>query len=111
MPHSPPSRARPARPSAQRRSAPSRQKRVSLCETLDRVINKGVVIAGDVLISVADIDLVYLGLNVVVTSVETMRKWETAKPGAPGEAKPRALPESNPVEPLQSHSASQSEEG
>ena len=33
---------------------------VSLCETLDRVLNKGVVVAGEVTISVAEVDLVYL---------------------------------------------------
>jgi hypothetical protein len=49
---------------------------VSLCETLDRVLNKGAVIVGDVMISVADIDLVYLGLQVILTSVETARREE-----------------------------------
>ena len=47
---------------------------VSLCEVLDRVLNKGAVIVGDVVISVADIDLVYLGLQVVLCSVETARR-------------------------------------
>jgi len=46
---------------------------VSLCEVLDRVLNKGAVIAGDLVISVAGTDLLYVGLNVVVSSVETMR--------------------------------------
>ena len=46
---------------------------VSLCETLDRVLNKGVVVVGEVFISVAGIDLVYLGLNLVLTSIETAR--------------------------------------
>ena len=49
---------------------------VSLCEVLDRVLNKGAVIVGDVMISVADIDLVYLGLQVILTSVETARREE-----------------------------------
>lgn len=47
--------------------------RVSLCETLDRVLNKGAVIAGEVTISVADIDLIYLGLQLMISSVETAR--------------------------------------
>ena len=46
---------------------------VSLCEALDRVLNKGVVVAGEIVLSVADIDLVYLGLHLVLTSVETAR--------------------------------------
>jgi hypothetical protein len=48
--------------------------RVSLCEVLDRVLNKGVVVTGDATISVADIDLVYLGLQLVLTSIETARR-------------------------------------
>jgi len=48
--------------------------RVSLCEVLDRVLNKGAVIAGEATISVADIDLVYLGLQIVLTSIETARQ-------------------------------------
>ena len=51
---------------------------VSLCETLDRVLNKGVVIGGEVIISVADIDLVYLGVKAVLTSVETARRAQIA---------------------------------
>jgi gas vesicle structural protein len=48
--------------------------RVSICEVLDRVLNKGVVVAGEVTISVAGVDLLYLGLNLVLTSIETARK-------------------------------------
>ena len=48
--------------------------RISLCEVLDRVLNKGVVVAGDVTISVADVDLIYLGLQIVLTSMETARQ-------------------------------------
>ena len=48
--------------------------RVSLCEVLDRVLNKGVVVAGHVTISVADVDLLYLGLQLVLTSMETARQ-------------------------------------
>ena len=59
-------------------------KSISLCETLDRVLNKGVFIAGEIIISVADIDLIYLGLQLVLTSVET------AQEGAPDPAGWRA---------------------
>jgi hypothetical protein len=48
--------------------------RVSLCEALDRVLNKGAVIMGEVMISVANIDLIYLGLQIVLTSLETARE-------------------------------------
>lgn len=47
------------------------EKRINLAETLDRVLNKGVMITGDVVISAANIDLIYLQLNVLVCSIET----------------------------------------
>lgn len=55
-------------------TSPIREREVSLLELLDRILDKGVVIAGDLVISVADIDLIYLGLKVILTSVETMEK-------------------------------------
>lgn len=47
------------------------QSDLSLLETLDHVLNRGLVIAGEITISVADIDLIFLGLNVLLSSVET----------------------------------------
>jgi hypothetical protein len=47
---------------------------VSLCEALDRVLNKGAVVVGEVTISVADVDLIYLGLELVLSSIETARE-------------------------------------
>ena len=47
---------------------------VSLLETLDHVLNRGLVIAGEITISVADIDLIFIGLNVMVSSVETAQE-------------------------------------
>ena len=56
---------------------------LSLLETLDHVLNRGLVIAGEISIAVADIDLIFLGLNVMVSSVETanevLRKREAAE--------------------------------
>jgi hypothetical protein len=49
----------------------STEEDISLLEILDHVLNAGVVIHGSLVISVAGVDLVYLGLNVVLTSVET----------------------------------------
>ena len=47
---------------------------LSLLETLDHVLNRGLVIAGEITISVADIDLIFVGLNVLVSSVETAQE-------------------------------------
>jgi len=52
----------------------TKTKNVTVLEILDRVLDKGVVISGDMVISVADVDLIYLGLKVLLSSVETMKK-------------------------------------
>jgi hypothetical protein len=44
---------------------------VSLLDVLDHVLNAGVVIHGSIVISLAGVDLIYVGVNVVLTSVET----------------------------------------
>ena len=46
---------------------------ISLLELADRLLNRGVVLTGEATISVAGVDLIYLGLNVVLTAVENMR--------------------------------------
>jgi hypothetical protein len=47
---------------------------ISLCEALDRVLHKGVALRGDIVLSVADVDLVYLGLQLLLCSTETARR-------------------------------------
>ncbi|MBI4542706.1 MAG: gas vesicle protein K [Gemmatimonadetes bacterium] len=51
------------------------ERQVTLLETLDRVLNRGVVVAGDVTLSVADVDLIHVGLRLLLCSVETAREW------------------------------------
>jgi len=46
----------------------------SVLELVDRLIHKGVVLAGEATISVAGIDLIYLGLNVVLAAAETIEQ-------------------------------------
>jgi len=50
---------------------------ISLCEALDRILNKGAVVGGEVTLSVANIDLIYLGLRIILTSIETAREFFT----------------------------------
>ena len=54
---------------------------MSLAEVLDRVLNKGVVVAGEIVISIAGIDLVYVALNLLVASVPTARHKLTGGTG------------------------------
>ena len=55
---------------------PALQQQVTLLELVDRVLNKGVVLSGDVTLSVAGVDLVYLGLRVLLISVGTLDRLQ-----------------------------------
>lgn len=49
------------------------QREVALVDLVDRALNTGVVITGDITISLADVDLVYLNLRLLLGSVATVR--------------------------------------
>lgn len=49
---------------------------LELTDLINRVLDKGAVIAGSVTISVGDIDLIQLDLTVVLTAIETARSAE-----------------------------------
>ncbi|MDO8586149.1 MAG: gas vesicle protein GvpJ [Armatimonadota bacterium] len=51
-----------------------REKNLALLDLLDRILDKGVILRGDITISVADVDLVYLGLKVLLSSVDTVER-------------------------------------
>lgn len=44
---------------------------IALVDLIDRLLGGGVVIAGDITLAAADVDLVYLGLRAMLTSVAT----------------------------------------
>ncbi|MDI6779428.1 MAG: gas vesicle protein GvpJ [Bacteroidota bacterium] len=46
-----------------------RDEKVTLIDALDKVLEKGAVINGDIVIRVADVDLVFLGLRLILTSI------------------------------------------
>ena len=50
------------------------QREVALVDLVDRALNAGVVISGDITISLADVDLVYLNLRLLLGSVATVRR-------------------------------------
>ncbi|HKY51935.1 MAG TPA: gas vesicle protein [Candidatus Limnocylindria bacterium] len=47
---------------------------VPLVELVDRLLHRGVVLTGELTVSVAGVDLVYLGVSVVLASVDTIRR-------------------------------------
>lgn len=47
-------------------------RQVSVCDVLDRVLDRGVMVAGELTLSVADIDLIYLGFCVRLSGMSSM---------------------------------------
>ena len=56
----------------------AKEKEVTLLDLLDRILDKGVILFGDVTLSVADVDLIYLGLKVLLTSIEKAEQMRRA---------------------------------
>jgi len=68
------------------RSAAAEAKDVTMLELLDRILDRGVILAGDLTISVADVDLIFLGLKIMLASVERAERmrWGFPSPGSNG---------------------------
>jgi hypothetical protein len=47
---------------------------ITLLETLDHLLDRGVVIAGEATISIGDVDLLYLGLNIVLANIDAVTR-------------------------------------
>jgi len=52
---------------------PTRQ--LSLFDLLDRILDKGVVISGDITVAFAGVDLLSLKVNLVISSLETAKRY------------------------------------
>ena len=64
-----PEHGRPAVPPAPEGAPAGRQ--VALIDLLDRLLTGGAVLTGDLVLSVADIDLVHIDLRAVIRSVDS----------------------------------------
>ncbi|HEY7976234.1 MAG: gas vesicle protein [Ktedonobacterales bacterium] len=64
---------------------------VTLLELVDRLLDRGVTLTGDITISVADVDLIVLGLRLMLASAERMEQFRAAPP-APAALTPPAEP-------------------
>ncbi len=51
---------------------PPEEQDLSLLETLDHLLDRGVVVAGEAVISIGDVDLLYLGLNIVLANLDAV---------------------------------------
>ena len=47
---------------------------LTILEALDHLLDRGVVIAGEAVISIGDVDLLYLGLNIVLANVDAVSR-------------------------------------
>ena len=50
------------------------ERRIALVDLLDRVLAGGVVITGEVTLSIADVDLVHVSLRTLISSVSTLER-------------------------------------
>jgi hypothetical protein len=55
---------------------PHLEPEVTLVELVDRVLSKGVVLTGDITLSVAGVDLVYVGLRLLLASASTFDRLQ-----------------------------------
>ena len=53
---------------------PSRRN-LSLFDLLDRIMDKGLVINGDITVSIGGVDLLSLKINLVIASIETAKRY------------------------------------
>ena len=83
-----------------------REREATLLDLLDRLLDKGVVVAGDLTLSVAEVDLIFASLRLVVTSADKI--WEVqgrpspdwgppASPGNGGSPGAGFSPPGNPI--------------
>jgi gas vesicle structural protein len=54
---------------------------LSLLDIVDHVLNQGIIVRGNMVISLAGVDLVYVGLDVILSSVETALEHMGNSPG------------------------------
>jgi hypothetical protein len=52
-------------------SRPASQQQIALVDLLDRLLGTGVVLSGDVVISLAGVDLVQISLRALITSIRS----------------------------------------
>lgn len=75
---------------------PSLEQEIALVEVLNRVLDRGAVISGEVTISIAGIDLVELGLHVYLASALTAER--TGLSAFPSGRRPSRAPLPSPEE-------------
>jgi len=61
-------------------TAVSSRRDIALIDLVDRLLDGGVVLTGDITLAVADIDLVYVGLRALISSVAAAERNQVTLP-------------------------------
>jgi hypothetical protein len=61
-----------------------RQRELVLVDLLDRLMAGGVVLDGDLTLAIADVDLVYVGLRAIISSVASVEERSLSPPASRG---------------------------
>ncbi|MEX2431089.1 MAG: gas vesicle protein GvpJ [Dehalococcoidia bacterium] len=69
---------------------------IGLVDAIDHLLDKGVVVAGDAMVSLAGVDLMYLKLSLMLASVERLGREGMTGGASPAQAGPTAPPEAGP---------------
>lgn len=69
------------------RAVRSRSEEIALVELVNRVVDRGVALTGEVTISVADIDLLHLGIRLLLCSPDHAGLFGSSLDGAPAPAR------------------------
>lgn len=65
---------------------------MTLVELVNRVVDRGVLLGGEITISVADIDLLHIDLRVLLTSADRMHRLSMGGVVSPGAHPPKVSP-------------------
>ncbi len=55
-------------------------KQLTIVDLVDRILDKGVVITGDITVSIVGVDLLSLKINLVIASLETAKRYGVKLP-------------------------------
>ncbi|HJU14673.1 MAG TPA: gas vesicle protein [Candidatus Nitrosotalea sp.] len=73
------------------------QQQLTIVDLVDRILDKGVVITGDITVSIVGVDLLSLKINLVIASLETAKRygiklpWEKLEKVQPKKAPAKTL--------------------
>ncbi len=51
------------------------QQQLTIVDLVDRILDKGIVITGDITVSIVGVDLLSLKINLVIASLETAKRY------------------------------------